>query len=267
MNTPWVSFKKYLLLDRAIPFHIPHQRMNPELVTRATAMKAGWVWQIPLKERIGAGYVFSSRHTNEKEAIQEIETYFKTKIEPQGTLKFEPDHFSQVWQGNIVALGLASGFVEPLEATSIGQMLEQLRMLAQTIVRCGWLVSDLSIEQYNQANTACWEGIRDFLRMHYDCPRRDTQFWKDIAATPYTENYKIIREIFSQRLLRNEDLKGYTLYNWQGIFYAINWMFVAQALGLISKQGCLDELKLLPQDKLYEIGQYIKDISAIHKKY
>ncbi|MEQ1346105.1 tryptophan halogenase family protein [Acinetobacter seifertii] len=244
LNTAWKSFKDYLLLDRAIPFHIPHNGKNPELVTRATAMNAGWLWQIPLIERIGAGYVFSSKFITEEQAINEIQSYLGLEIKPQKTLNFEPGYFEKVWQKNVLALGLSSGFVEPLEATSIGQMLEQLRMFGEIVLQSGGIVSDLSIKQYNQANAACWDGIRDFLRMHYDCPRRDTLFWKKVATMPYPESYKALKDVFMQRSPRMVDIKGYAQQGWNGIFHVVNWIFIAQALGLISATNCKKELEL-----------------------
>ncbi|MDQ9037262.1 tryptophan 7-halogenase [Acinetobacter seifertii] len=244
LNSEWQSFKDYLLLDRAIPFHLPHNGKNPELVTRATAMKAGWLWQIPLIERIGAGYVFSSKFITEEQAINEVQQYLGFDISPQKTLSFEPGYFKEVWQKNVLALGLSSGFVEPLEATSIGQMLEQLRMFAEIFLQSGGIISDLSIKQYNQANAASWEGIRDFLRMHYDCPRRDTAFWKKIAEVPYPESYKAIKDVFMQRSPRMVDIKGYAQHGWNGIFHVVNWIFIAQALDLISAKNCKKELEL-----------------------
>ncbi|OUY07217.1 tryptophan 7-halogenase [Acinetobacter populi] len=261
LKSSWSSFKDYLWLDRAIPFHVSHHGKNPELVTRATAMKAGWMWQIPLVERIGAGYVFSSEFTTEDQAIDEIQQYFGFEIEPQKTLSFKPGHYKKVWQKNVMALGLASGFVEPLEATSIGQMLEQLRMFERVVTHSGWVVSDLSIEQYNQANTASWHGIRDFLRMHYDCPRQDTPFWQKVANTPYPESYAALKEVFMQRSPRMEDIKGYAQYGWNGIFHVVNWIFVAQALNLISKTGCAQELQILPIEQKKQIIAYIEVLS------
>jgi tryptophan halogenase len=82
-KSEWRSFKDYLLLDRAIPFHMPHPKEQPYLVTRAIAMSAGWMWQIPLIERVGAGYVFSSKHMTEAQAIVEIEKLVGHPIAPQ----------------------------------------------------------------------------------------------------------------------------------------------------------------------------------------
>lgn len=257
LNSKWNSFKDFLWLDSAIPFHVSHNEKNPELVTRATAMSAGWMWQIPLNERIGAGYVYSSRFSTEQLAIEEIEKYFGFKIIPQKVLKFEPGHFVQVWQKNIMALGLAAGFVEPLEATSIGQMLEQLKMFEKVVFQSGGLISDLSIEQFNDANALSWKGIRDFLRMHYDCPRKDTPFWQEVANTPYPKSYEALKEVFNMRLPRMQDVKGYAIHDWGGIFHVVNWIFVAQALDLISPEACLHELQLLPDQLKKEVNDYL----------
>ncbi|HHP0279371.1 TPA: FAD-dependent oxidoreductase, partial [Acinetobacter baumannii] len=258
LKSKWISFKEHLWLDKAIPFHISHQGQNPELVTRATAMRAGWMWQIPLVERIGAGYVFSSEFTTEQQAIKEIEDYFGFEIEPQRTLNFEPGYFDEVWQNNVLALGLSSGFVEPLEATSIGQMLEQLRMFEQIVLKSGGIVSALSVKQYNQANAASWECIRDFLRMHYDCPRRDTPFWQKVADTPYPESYFALKEVFMQRSPRMQDIQGGAQYGWNGIFHVINWTIVAQALGLISPEACAVEVSGLHEAQKTDIKHYLK---------
>lgn len=257
LDATWDSFKEYLILDRAIPFHLLHQDKNPELVTRATAMQAGWMWQIPLVERIGAGYVFSSEFCTEQQAIDEIEQYFGFEIEAQRTLKFEPGYFKRVWQGNVMAIGLASGFVEPLEATSIGQMLEQLRMFEQLIHAGGAVVSAQSIADFNQANAASWQGVRDFLRMHYDCPRRDTPFWQQVAKTPYPESYQAIKQVFRSRTPRMLDIQGYAQHQWHGMFHVVNWIFVAQALGLLNPAECLAEINLLPTELQQQVLDYV----------
>lgn len=262
LGSEWESFKKYLLLDRAIPFHLKHQGQHPELVTRATAMQAGWMWQIPLIERIGAGYVFSSEFSTEQQAIDEVERYFGFTVEPQRCLSFEPGYFKQVWQKNVMAIGLASGFVEPLEATSIGQMLEQLRMFEQVIKQSGKIISTNSIEQFNDANAASWRGVRDFLRMHYDCPRRDTAFWQKVARSPYPSTYNNLKEIFQCRSPHTIDIQGYAQYQWANIFHVINWILVAQPLGLLNAQACLDELNTLSIEAKCLVRDYMNSMPS-----
>lgn len=257
LGVRWHSFSEYLLPDRAVPFHMPHPQPNPSLVTRAIAMPAGWMWQIPLAERVGAGYVFSSAHTDETKVIDEIRCRIGPGIEPMRALKFESGHFAQAWVGNIMAVGLASGFVEPLETTSIGQMLEQLRNFERIVTACDGVVPGHLIDGFNEANARCWAGIRDFLRMHYDCPRRDTDFWRDAAGLPLPPSYAELRECFQQRTPRLIDVQNYVAHGWRGIFHPVNWLFVAAPLGVVSREAAATELASLPVASRKRVAVYI----------
>ncbi|SDZ68536.1 tryptophan halogenase [Variovorax sp. YR266] len=259
----WRSFSEHLLLDRAVPFHMPHPQQNPSLVTRAIAMPAGWMWQIPLVERVGAGYVFSSAHTDETQVIDEIHRCIGPDVEPMRTLRFEPGHFEQVWVGNVMAIGLASGFVEPLEATSIGQMLEQLRNFERIVTAGDGVVSGHLIDGFNEANARCWSGIRDFLRMHYDCPRRDTAFWRDVAALPLPPSYSELRQCFQQRTPRLIDVQNYAIHGWQGIFHVINWLFVAAPLGVVPPEAAAAELASLPAASRQRVAIYMNRLREL----
>lgn len=263
MDSKWRSFKDYLLMDRAIPFHMPHPRKNPMLVTRAIAMDAGWMWQIPLIERVGAGYVFSSDHMTEDRAIAEVETRLGYSIEPQRTLKFDPGCYENVWINNVMSVGLASGFVEPLEATSIGQMLEQVRNLERVFVNSQGLISQNAIRDFNHANLMSWMGIRDFLRMHYDSPRRDTSLWQAVAESPYPDSYKELKACMQERSPRMIDIENYAVNGWYGIFHVINWMFVAAPLGLISHNATINDLAALPKEKQVQALNYIQYVKNL----
>lgn len=256
----WRSFKDYLLMDSAIPFHMPHPQANPSLVTRAIAMEAGWMWQIPLRERVGAGYVFSSAHMDPERAVREIEAKVGHAIEPMRTLRFEPGHFEQVWMGNVLAIGLASGFVEPLEATSIGQMLEQLKNFERVLVQSQGVVLDSVIDGFNAANTQSWSEIRDFLRMHYDCPRRDNPFWRDVADSNMPVSYQDLKASFAVRTPRLIDIQGNSLHGWGAIFHVMNWMFVAHPLGLLSREAAQADVLALPEDKRQRVDAYMDKV-------
>ena len=247
----WCSFKDYLLMDSAIPFHMAHPQKNPALVTRAIAMNSGWLWQIALQERVGAGYVFSSAHITEDQAMQELEKYLGHPVrEPQKTLRYDGGCFENVWIGNVIALGLSSGFVEPLEATSVGQMLEELRNLERVLMQSRGVVSDKAIREFNESNLKSWLGIRDFLRMHYDCARSDTPLWRDVAKTPLPDSYREIKECWQYRSPRLLDVESYAGTGWAGIFHVVNWMFVGGGLGNISVEGAgADLLSLSPEKR------------------
>ncbi len=249
MGGKWHSFSDYLLMDSAIPFYMPHPHENPMLVTRAITMDAGWMWQIPLIDRVGAGYVFSSKHISEQQAIAEIEQRLGYAITPHKTLRFDPGCFEEVWVGNVMALGLSSGFVEPLEATSIGQMLEQLYSFERVLVHSQGIISDKTIREFNQANFQSWLGIRDFLRMHYDNTRRDTPLWQAVSESPYPESYRALRECWQERTPRLLDVESYAINGWRGIFHAINWMFVAAPLGVVPSRAGQMDLLALPAEK------------------
>ncbi|WP_151766100.1 tryptophan 7-halogenase [Acinetobacter colistiniresistens] len=170
LKSPWTSFEKYLPANTAIPFHLKHLKKNPDLVTRSTAMDAGWVWQIPLKDRVGAGYVFDRNFISPDEAVKEVEQWLGHEIDPIRTITFEAGCYEKIWIGNVLSVGLASGFVEPLEATSIGQMLYQLSLFAELVIESHGVVSKQIIDIFNEQNLQGWHGIRDFIRMHYDTP-------------------------------------------------------------------------------------------------
>lgn len=257
LGVRWRSFSEHLLIDRAVPFRMPHPRTNPSLITRAIAMPTGWMWQMPSAERVGAGYAFSSAHAEEAQVVDEIHRRIGAGAELMRTLKFEPGHFEQVWAGNVMALGLASGFAEPLEATSIGQMLEQLRNFERIVTVGDGVVPGRVIEGFNEANVRCWSGIRDFLRMHYDGPRRDTAFWRDMADLPLPPGYAELKQRFQRRTPRPIDLQNYAIHGWQGIFHALNWLFVAAPLGVVPREAAGAELRGLPSVSRARVAAYI----------
>ncbi|MCD1127021.1 tryptophan 7-halogenase [Jinshanibacter sp. LJY008] len=256
----WQTFKDYLLMDSAIPFYMPHPNKNPMLITRAITMDAGWMWQIPLSTRVGAGYVFSSKHKSEADAIDEIQKYLGFEIEPHKTIRFDPGCYEQVWIKNVMSLGLSSGFVEPLEATSIGQMIEQLRNFERVLVSSQGIISENSIREYNEANLASWHGIRDFLRMHYDCTRNDTPLWQEVNKSPMTERYAEFRRCIQERTPHLIDVENYAMNGWGGIFHPVNWMSVAVPLGLVPVSAAGMDLLWLSKDKQQKALDFVNRV-------
>lgn len=246
-RVPMRSFSKHLFHDRAIPFYLPHPRKNPHLVTRAVAMNAGWMWQIPVQERVGCGYVYSSAHLGDDEALLEVETRVGRRVDAARTIRFEAGHYEDVWIGNVMAVGLASGFIEPLEATSIGQMLGQVISFGNTIAGSAYVVPQTTIDSFNERNRVDWMGIRDFLCLHYDVRRRDTSFWRDVTAQSFPQTYAALKACWQQRLPRSADLQpyrpGHLLH-----FEAPSWIAVGQGTGAISPQAAAADVARLPRE-------------------
>jgi tryptophan 7-halogenase len=146
--------------------------------TRASALSAGWVWQIPLDHRIGNGYVYSSRFIGEEAAALEMASHLGVPLDtlqPRG-LRMRVGRRTKFWQGNCIAVGLSSGFVEPIESTGIFIIQRGLALLLTYF-------PDLAFEpqlarRYNERMAATYDEIRDFIVAHYALNQRPgSPFW------------------------------------------------------------------------------------------
>jgi tryptophan halogenase len=177
----WISFKENLPANSAIPFSDTISSRTYKPFTEANAMDAGWMWKIPLQQRLGCGYVSCDDFQSFDKSVEEIEKTVGHKIEPIKHIKFEAGRYEGAWYKNIVANGLASHFLEPLQATSI-------HMSIFTITNLVWffLKSPESIysngcrDSFNRMTNIMIDDYRDMIQMHYLCGKNDTPFWKSI---------------------------------------------------------------------------------------
>lgn len=177
LGVDYEDWTQWLPCDRALA--VPSTKLSPPPpYTRSSARSAGWQWRIPLQSRTGNGYVFSSAFTSTDDAAQELLQNLDgdTLSEPR-ELRFTAGRRSRMWEHNVVALGLASGFMEPLESTSIHLVQTGLAKLMAMFPR-GHLNPDV-IRSYNIMMGTEYERIRDFLVAHYKLTEReDTEFWR-----------------------------------------------------------------------------------------
>jgi hypothetical protein len=185
LDEPWVSYSKNLPVNSAMPFFLKYKEGEiPDPYTTAWAQKYGWMWQIPVQERKGCGYVFCDQFTTADKAQEEIETALGCEIDPIRILKFDSGRLKNVWTKNCLAIGLAAAFAEPLEATSIHWTIVQLakftlEFLKDTIEDT---TNPSSIKQYNNKITKGYDDTKDFLVMHYTGGRTDSEFWKYMSS-------------------------------------------------------------------------------------
>lgn len=229
----WISFKDFLPADRAISYFKP-QKSNIPAHTQAIAMNNGWSWQIPLQSRFGSGYVYSSSFTDEESVREEISKYEADEnIEWGKSFSFEPGYYEDVWVNNCIAVGLSTGFLEPLEATSLMQTLvhlENIFSLRLNLVDVPKKEKRRISQNYARASTE----IAQFLYMHYFSDRSDTEFWRQFhhGATNMPD---IVRELLDISRHRQPVLSdGFQL----GLhtFPIQSWVTIIDGNGIISKQ-------------------------------
>lgn len=229
-NNTWESFSKYLLVDSAIAFPTesdPSGQIRP--YTRARAASSGWMWEIPTQSRRGNGYVYSSAHITEEQAVHEARAMSGySDIQPARSFKFDPGYYKKQWYKNCVSVGLASSFVEPLEATSIGSTIIQAMHIAQY---CSSYVrgAEKMIFDYNCKMESMMLNIRDMIRLHYISDKQNTEFWKDVALMPIPDSLQHLLELWSERAPGHHDIP----HNGLNMFVSRHMVHVAQGQNLI----------------------------------
>ncbi|HET6406727.1 MAG TPA: FAD-dependent oxidoreductase, partial [Chthoniobacteraceae bacterium] len=180
MGESYQSFGDALFCDRAVigGWNRTDEPIKP--CTTCETMDAGWAWQIEHEHFINRGYVYCSRFIDDDSARAELLAK-NPKIPPEKTriVRFRTGRYARMWVGNVVGIGNSSGFVEPLEATALAQIINQCRSLVNILADCDGEVPPGYIDLYNQMQGANWDEIRDFIAIHYRFNTRlETPFWK-----------------------------------------------------------------------------------------
>ena len=184
LGVGWVDCSQWLLCDRAVTMHVPYEHHYPGYVrpyTTATALSAGWVWEIPLQDKRSLGYVHSSAFQSDEDAEREIRSFEGQHADSLDSriVHFKVGHREKAWVGNCIAIGLAGSFIEPLESTGL-----YLSDLA-TIMLTAYFpyTGDMApmAFRFNRVMANRFYEILDFINMHYCLTRRtDTEFWREV---------------------------------------------------------------------------------------
>ena len=219
LEEPFVDFSHWLPVDSA--WACPCERVGDDLTpyTRATALEGGWAWRIPLQSRTGHGHVFSSRFIDAERAREQLLQQLDgpALAEPR-LLRFTTGHRQRFWVHNVLAVGLSSGFLEPLESTSIYLIQAGIGRL-MPLITAGQPITDETVAQYNAGAVAQFARIRDFIILHYCLTaRRDSALWRHVATMelPPTLAYKI--ELWRRYgVLHQYDEEGFDATSWLAI--------------------------------------------------
>jgi len=188
---PFQSRQSYLFNDTALAAQVPYTEADQPIqsCTHSTAQTAGWIWDIGLPTRRGTGHVYSSAHLSEDEATAQLLAYIKGVAGDEAAadaaprkIRFQPGHRREFWHRNCVAIGMSSGFIEPLEASALVMVELAAGMIADQLPPTRD-VMEIVARRYNRKFLRHWDQIIEFLKLHYVLSARDdSPYWLDNRA-------------------------------------------------------------------------------------
>lgn len=208
---------QWLPCNRALA--VPSENVGPPSpYTRSTAREAGWQWRIPLQHRTGNGYVYSSDHIDDEAAQETLLANLAGKplAEPR-KLSFTAGHRNKLWDRNVVAIGLAGGFLEPLESTSIHMVQTGITRLMTLFPDKGF--AQVDIDEFNNQSILEYEQVRDFIILHYKATvRDDTPFWRRVRDMDVPDSLRHKMDLFRSkgRIFRSHG-ELFTLDSWLAV--------------------------------------------------
>jgi tryptophan halogenase len=264
LGVPYDDWSHWLPCNRAIA--VPCESVSPLLpYTRATAHSAGWQWRIPLQNRIGNGHVYSSQFMSQDEATSILLNNLDGKqlAEPR-YIPFLPGRRKQTWVKNCVAVGLSSGFFEPIESTNIHLIQSAIGRVISLFPNVGFHQAD--IDEYNTQIEFEYERIRDFIILHYKATQRtDSAFWKHCQNMPIPDTLQHRMDLYSSN--------GRAYRDGAELFSEISWVQVMQGQG-IQARGYHPYVDLRPEAEIREFLGNIRsvilkcvDVMPTHEEY
>lgn len=245
-QVPFIDKSDVLFADQALAVHAPFNEESTQgdiaSHTVSTAQPAGWIWDIGLQSRRGVGYVYSSRHTSEAEAEKTLRNYLQPSIGAAAStlevrkIAIHSGHRQVFWRNNCVAVGLAAGFLEPLEASALVLVELSAQMLAEQMPACRE-VMDIIAKRFNQTFLYRWDRIIDFLKLHYILSRRnDNTFWSD-NRDPQTIPQSL-QDLL--QLWRHQHPWHYDFTDRCEVFPAASYQYVLYGMGFETEAGALE---------------------------
>lgn len=235
VDSKWdTSYSDRLFVDSALAVQLPYRNKETQMrnTTYCHALQNGWVWNVPLQTRIGTGYVYSSRHTSEDDARMEFKKHlnemygYKEEEVKLRKLKFDVGIRRESWKNNVVAIGLSSFFLEPIESTAISTMHYQIYTLYNMLMTDYILPKD-KIKRFNQINNLAVDAIASYIELHYTMTKRtDSQFWKDVASIELTNEQKNTIDLYvdTTKKFNRNTLKATT--NGHSLFDQSSYLFL-----------------------------------------
>lgn len=260
METGYNDWGNFLFCNRAVAIGCEHKnKKSITPYTRSQAQSSGWTWRIPLQNRIGNGYVYSSNYIDDNAALDRLLMEIDGgPINQPNFVKYTTGHAKKVWNKNCLAIGLSAGFLEPLESTSIAL----IQMAIDKLIEF-WPSSDFDervISEYNRISVLEYERIRDFIILHYKLNNRENEdFWNDCRnmEIPDTLRHKI--DLFKSR-------GHFVQYDWES-FFVPSWHCMYEGFG-VEIENIDPRSSFININELKQTSNFIKeDIKNISNHY
>ncbi len=233
LGTPFVSYSDSLFNDRAVagPWERTDEPVRP--YTTAEAMDAGWCWRIDHEHHINRGYVYSSAHLSDSEAEEEFRRK-NPRVGSRRLVKFRTRRYAESWRGNVVGIGNASGFVEPLEATALMIIALQCSALADGLLESNRRVTPTLRSLFNRFIGGVWDDVRDFLALHFKPVRGlHTPYWQRCRTETALHGAEQVLQFYQEHgpslLGRNVLLSANNPFGMEGYLAMLNGMQVPHA--------------------------------------
>ncbi len=226
LEVDWEDWSHWLPCDRAAAMPCTHETSDIRPYTTATAMPAGWRWQIPLQHRMGNGYVFSSAFCDEDFACETIRNAAEGEaLADPRILRFRPGRRTKSWSHNVIGVGLSSGFLEPLESTSIYLSQMAITYLVE-LFPDGTAIDPRDRDEFNRLVDMEYDRVRDFLILHYNATTRDdSEFWNHVRTMRLPDSLDDKMELWR----RAGRVQNYS----DGLFYDASWIAVYVGQGIL----------------------------------
>ena len=252
LQSGFEDWSHWLPCDRALAVPCEHGG-DQQPLTRSTARTAGWQWRIPLQHRIGNGYVYSSNHISDDEAAATLMANLDgVPLADLKPLRFVAGYRRKPWIKNVVALGLAGGFLEPLESTSIHLVQSGIARLMTLFPARDF--NQVEIDRYNASNMQEYVDIRDFLVLHYKATERDdSPFWDYCRTLEPPEGLASKLDMFRRngRIFRENN----------ELFTETSWLAVMVGQG-IEAGGYHPAADLLPDEETLHRLNHVRQVVA-----
>jgi tryptophan halogenase len=242
LGTGYLDYGALLPCDRAVAAQsaLPERRAP---FTQSLAREAGWQWRIPLQNRVGNGYVYSSAFSSDEAAQADLLRVIGTPLTEPRLLKFTTGRRKRFWNHNCIALGLASGFLEPLESTSIHLVCSGMYHLLEHYPDSQFAPSNIAA--YNEALTSEFDRVRDFVVLHYCLTEReDAPLWRQCRSMTLPDSLRERIDLYRAT--------GRVRVRAGELFTDLSWFYIFEGLG-VRPQSYDPLLDVLSADKLREI--------------